>query len=91
MHEYTTNQLVEEIVRRSNAVEYYTTKELIEEIIGRSTFVGVIFHSNQEAKGEQSPLHSGWNINYCNISESESAELLQKGAIHFNQLAENQG
>lgn len=91
MHQYTTKELVEEVVRRSNAVEYYTTKELIEEIIGRSTFVGVIFHSNQEAKGDQSPLHTGWDINYRNIPEGEIAELLQMGVVHFNQLAENQG
>jgi hypothetical protein len=89
MHEYTTKQLVEEIVKRSNALEYYSTKELIEEIIGRSTFAGIIFHSNIEAKGEQSPLFKGWDINYRNIPESEIAELLQIGAAHFNQLAEN--
>jgi hypothetical protein len=89
MHEYTTNQLVEEIVRRSNALEYYSTKELIQEIIGRSTFAGVIFHSTIEAKGELSPFHGGWDIDYRNIPENEIAELLQRGATHFNQLAEN--
>jgi len=89
MNEYTTKELVDEIVRRSNALEFYSTKELIEEIIERSTFAGVIFHSNIEAKGEQSPLHKGWDINYRNIPESELAELLQMGAAHFNQLAEN--
>jgi len=87
MHEYSTKQLLEEIVRRSNALEYYSTRELIEEIVGRTTFAGVIFHATEEAKGRT--MNVGWNINYRNITETDIAEMLQRGAEHFNQLAEN--
>jgi len=73
-----------------NELEYYTTKELIEEITQRNTFVGIILHSFKEAKNKQNPVHEGWDISYNNISEKQSAELLQKTVEHFNQLAENE-
>jgi hypothetical protein len=73
-----------------NILDYCTTKELIEEIVQRQTFAGVILHSLQEAKGEQSLVHKGWDISYRNLPESQVAELLQLAVEHFKQLAENE-
>jgi len=68
-----------------NDLELYSTRELIAELMQRSTFLGVVIHSEDEARRQGWPAERVFKVHLNeNLDTPEATRLLETVAGHLD-------
>ncbi len=66
----------------------FTSQELIDELMRRKTFLGIVVHSEQEAKTDTWPEERLFKVRFnANLDTEQAGRLLAVVAAHMDRLS----